>query len=156
MIFLVPVLYLAVFTVLLGIVWSRLNDKSVIAITSVLAGGLAGLIGAFLSSVISHRRSEQESEDRLKQYASTQALELTKLEFELRREAKQQNQLLAPAKVYREFYKALFELYKTRSWPKDIEELGLLNILEYQDIKRSDTSDKPLNPTSAGGGLQQQ
>jgi hypothetical protein len=34
---------------------------------------------------------------------------------------------LAPAKVYREFYKALFELYKTRSWPKDIGELGLLN-----------------------------
>jgi hypothetical protein len=33
MIFLVPVLYLAVFTVLLGIVWSRLDDKSVIAIT---------------------------------------------------------------------------------------------------------------------------
>ena len=97
MIFLVPVLYLAVFTVLLGIVWSRLDDKSVIAITSVLAGGLAGLIGAFLSSVISHRRSEQESEDRLKQYASTQALELTKLEFDLRRETKRQNQLLAPA-----------------------------------------------------------
>jgi hypothetical protein len=41
MIFLVPVLYLAAFTVLLGIVWSRLDDKSVIAITSVLAGGLA-------------------------------------------------------------------------------------------------------------------
>jgi hypothetical protein len=127
MIFLVPVLYLAVFTVLLGIVWSRLDDKSVIAITRVLAGGLAGLIGAFLSSVISHRRSEQESEDRPKQYASTQALELTKLEFDLRRETKRQNQLLAPAKVYREFYKALFELYKTRSWPKDIGELGLLN-----------------------------
>jgi hypothetical protein len=67
MIFLVPVLYLAVFTVLLGIVWSRLDDKSVIAITSVLAGGSAGLIGAFRSSVISHRHSEQESEDRLKQ-----------------------------------------------------------------------------------------
>jgi hypothetical protein len=97
MIFLVPVLCLAVFTVLLGIVWSRLDDKSVIAITSVLAGGLAGLIGAFLSSVISHRRSEQESEDRLKKYASTQALELTKLEFDLRRETKRQNQLLAPA-----------------------------------------------------------
>jgi hypothetical protein len=156
MIFLVPVLYLAAFTVLLGIVWSRLDDKSVIAIISVLAGGLAGLIGAFLSSVISHRRSEQESEDRLKQYASTQALDLTTLEFELRREAKQQNQLLAPAKVYREFYKALFELYKTRSWPKDIEELGLLNILEYKDIKRSDASDKALKATSAGGGLQQE
>jgi hypothetical protein len=96
MIFLVPALYLAVFTGLLGIVWSRLDDKSVIAITSVLAGGLAGLIGSFISSVISHRRSEQESEDRLKLYASTQALELTKLEFDLRRETKQQNQLLAP------------------------------------------------------------
>jgi hypothetical protein len=47
-------------------------------------------------------------------------------------------------------------LYKTRSWPKDIEELRLLNILEYQDIKRSDASDKALNPRSAGGGLPQQ
>jgi hypothetical protein len=65
----VSVLYLAVFIVLLGIVWSRLDEKSVIAITSVLAGGLAGLIGAFLPSVFSHRRSEQESQDRLKQYA---------------------------------------------------------------------------------------
>jgi hypothetical protein len=154
MIFLVPALYLAVFSVLLGIVWSRLDDKSVIAITSVLAGGLAGLIGSFLSSVISHRRSEQESEDRLKQYASTQALELTKLEFDLRRETKQQNQLLALAKVYREFYKALFELYKTRSWPKDIEELGLLNILQYEDIKQSEAPNKPLNPTSPEGGQQ--
>jgi hypothetical protein len=99
MVFLVPVLCLAVFTVLSGSVWSRLDDKSVIAITSILAGGLAGLMGAFLSSVISHRRSEQECEDRLKQYASTQALELTKLEFDLRRGTKRQNQLLAPAKV---------------------------------------------------------
>jgi hypothetical protein len=72
----------------------------------------------------------------------------------LRLETKRQNQLLVPAKVYREFYKALFELYETRSWPKDIEELGLLNILQYENIKRSDTSDKPLNSTSAGGGQQ--
>jgi len=49
----------------------------------------------------------------------------------MRRETGQQKQFYAPAKVYREFYKALFELYSTKEWPKQIEEMGLLNILDY-------------------------
>lgn len=131
MIYLAPLVYISLFAALLATVWSRLDEKSVIAVVSLLAGGLAGLIGSFMSSIIAHRHSRQESEDRLTQYASTQALELTKLELTLRRET-EQTQFLAPAKVYREFYKALFDLYATKTWPPDIEKLGLLNILQCE------------------------
>jgi len=126
-----PILYIVLFVLLLAIVWSRLDNPSIIAIVSVLAGGLAGVVGTFIGSIIGLRRVERESEDRLKQCASTQALELTKLEFSMRRETGQQKQFYAPAKVYREFYKALFELYTTKAWPKEIEQMGLLDILDY-------------------------
>jgi UDP-galactopyranose mutase len=127
----------------------------VIAIISVLAGGLAGLIGSFVASVVAYRRSEQESEDRLKQYASSQALELTKLEFTLRRQTGQETHFLAPAKVYREFYKALFELYGTKEWPKEIEKLGLLNILQFAESEDTGKPSKTvLQPRSAGVGTE--
>ena len=133
-----PVIYLVLFGALLIFVWGRLDKAAVIAIVSVLAGGLAGVIGAFVGSIINFRRVEKESEDRLKQYASIQALELTKLEFSMRRETGKQKQFYAPAKVYREFYKALFELYSTKEWPKTIGEMGLLNILEYGEQEKKD------------------
>jgi len=126
-----PILYIGLFVLLLAIVWSRLDNPSVIAIVSVLAGGLAGVIGTFIGSILGLKRVEQESEDRLKEYASTQALELTKLEFSMRRETGKQKRYYAPAKVYREFYRALFDLYSTKQWPKKIEEMGLLDILDY-------------------------
>jgi len=132
-VFWLPVIYIGLFVLLLSVVWTRLDNPSIIAIVSVLAGGLAGVIGTFVGSVIGFKRVEKESEDRLKEYASTQALELTKLEFSMRRETGKQERFLAPAKVYREFYKALFELYSTKEWPTKIEEMGLLNILDYRN-----------------------
>ena len=126
-----PILYIVFFFLLLAIVWQRLDSPSIIAVVCVLAGGLAGVIGTFTGSVIAYRRAERESEDRLKQYASRQALELTSLEFRMRRETKRQDKFYAPAKVYREFYRALFELYSTGEWPKKIEDMGLLNVLDY-------------------------
>lgn len=126
------VIYLLLFALLLLKVWQTLDATSVIAIVSVLAGGLAGVMGSFVAGLIGYWRDERESEDKLKSYASTQAMELTKLEFDMRRETGAQNQFYAPAKVYREFYKALFELYTTKEWPKKIEEMGLLNILDYR------------------------
>lgn len=132
-VFWLPVIYIGLFVLLLSIVWTRLDNPSIIAVVSVLAGGLAGVIGTFVGSVIGFKRVEKESEDRLKEYASTQALELTKLEFSMRRETGKQERFLAPAKVYREFYKALFELYSTKEWPTKIEEMGLLNILDYRN-----------------------
>jgi len=49
------------------------------------------------------------------------------LEINLRLKEGNQEQLLAAAKIYREFYKALFEPYETKTWPKAIEEHGLIN-----------------------------
>ena len=132
-VFWLPVIYIGLFVLLLSVVWTRLDNPSIIAIVSVLAGGLAGVIGTFVGSAIGFKRVEKESEDRLKEYASTQALELNKLEFNMRRETGKQERFLAPAKVYREFYRALFELYSTKEWPKKIEDMGLLNILDYRN-----------------------
>lgn len=42
-----------------------------------------------------------------------------------------QKQILAAAKIYREFYKALFDLYETKTWPKGIAEQGLVNIYDF-------------------------
>ena len=74
---------------------------------------------------------EKESEIKIKEYASSQALELTKLELELRQKEGRQKQILAAAKIYREFYKALFDLYETKTWPKEIAEQGLINIYDF-------------------------
>jgi hypothetical protein len=127
----IPVAYIVLFAILLLIVWSQLDKPAIIAVVSVLAGGLAGVIGSFVGAFIALQRVEKETEIKLKEYASSQALELTKLEVELRRKEGKQKQLLAVAKIYREFYKALFELYETRTWPKAIEEQGLLNIYDF-------------------------
>jgi len=127
----IPVVYIVLFAVLLLIVWSQLDKPAIIAVVSVLAGGLAGVIGSFVGAIIALQRVEKETEIKLKEYASSQALELTKLEVELRRKEGKQRKLLAVAKIYREFYKALFELYDTRTWPKAIEDLGLLNIYDF-------------------------
>jgi len=126
-----PAVYIVGFGILLLTVWPRLDDTAVIGVVSVLAGGLAGVVGSFVGAMIAVKRVDKESETKLKQYASEQALELTKLEVELRRSEGRQKKLLAVAKIYREFYKALFELYETRTWPKAIEEQGLINIYDF-------------------------
>jgi hypothetical protein len=108
-VFWIPVAYILFFAVLLLIVWPQLDKPAIIAVVSVLGGGLAGVVGSFVGAIIALQRVEKESETKIKEYASSQALELTKLELELRQKEGRQKQLLAAAKIYREFYKALFE-----------------------------------------------
>lgn len=127
----IPAGYILIFGILLLIVWPQLDRLAIIAVVSVLGGGLAGVVGSFVGAIIAVQRLEKESEIKLKEYASSQALELTKLEVELRRKEDRQKQLLAVAKIYREFYKALFDLYETKTWPKAIEEQGLLSIYKF-------------------------
>ena len=128
---LVPVLFILLFSVLLLCVWPQLDRTAIIAVVSVLGGSLAGVVGTFVGAIIAMQRVEKESEIKIKEYASSQALELTKLEIELRQKDGRQKQLLAAAKIYREFYKALFELYDTKTWPHDVYEQGLLNIYDF-------------------------
>jgi len=139
----IPVVYLLLFAVLLLIVWPKLDKPAIIAVVSVLGGGLAGVVGSFIGAIIALQRVEKESEIKIKEYASAQALELTKLEIELRQKEGRQKQLLAVAKIYREFYKALFELYDTKTWPRAIMDQGLLNIYDFSTSdQRSEQNDK--------------
>lgn len=130
-----PIAYILAFAGLLFLAWPGLDKPTTVAVVSVLGGGLAGVVGSFVGAVITAQRIEKESEVKLKEYASSQALELTKLEIELRLKDGRQKQLLAAAKIYREFYKALFELYEKKTWPKEIQNHGLLNIYEFKTTK---------------------
>jgi hypothetical protein len=127
----IPVTYILLFAVLLLCVWPQLDRPAIIAIVSVLGGGLAGVVGSFVGAIITLQRVEKESEIKIKEYASSQALELTKMEIEMRQKEGRQKQLLAVAKIYREFYKALFELYETKTWPSEVYQQGLLNIYDF-------------------------
>ena len=129
--FWIPIVYILIFAVLLLCVWPQLDGPAIIAVVSVLGGGLAGVAGSFVGAIIALQRVEKESEIKIKEYASSQALELTKLEIELRQKEGRQKQLLAAAKIYREFYKALFELYETKTWPSEVLRQGLLNIYDF-------------------------
>jgi len=135
-VFWIPVAYILLFAVLLLFVWPQLDRPAIIAIVSVLGGGLAGVVGSFVGAIIALQRVEKESEIKIKEYASSQALELAKLEIEMRQKEGRQKKLLAVAKIYREFYKALFELYETKTWPKEIGELGLINIYNFSESRQ--------------------
>lgn len=137
----IPVAYILLFAIVLLIVWPQLDKSAIIAVVSVLGGGLAGVVGSFVGGIISLQRVEKESEIKIKEYASSQALELTKLEIELRRKEGRQKQLLAVAKIYREFYKALFDLYETKTWPREIMEQGLLNIYDFSAANQDKEED---------------
>jgi hypothetical protein len=143
----IPAGYIFLFAILLLIVWPRLDKPAIIAVVSVLGGGLAGVVGSFVGAIIALQRVEKESEIKIKEYASSQALELTKLEVELRQKEGRQKQLLAAAKIYREFYKALFELYDTKTWPKKIEDQGLLNIYDFGAADGDQKEEGDQDPT---------
>ena len=138
----IPIAYIILFAILLLIVWPQLDKTAIIAVVSVLGGGLAGVVGSFVGAIIALQRVEKESEIKIKEYASSQALELTKLEIELRQKEGRQKQLLAAAKIYREFYKALFDLYETKTWPNEILQQGLLNIYDFSSVNQEKKEDK--------------
>jgi len=134
----IPIAYILLFALLLLCVWPRLDSSAIIAVVSVLGGGLAGIVGSFVGAIIALQRVEKESEIKMKEFASSQALELTKLEIELRQKEGRQKKLLAAAKIYREFYKALFELYETKTWPSAVYEQGLLTIYDFSKSSQQD------------------
>jgi hypothetical protein len=64
------------------------------------------------------------------------------MDYELRQQALPEGytqEFLAPAKVYREFYRAIVELRTKGTWPKAIEDLGLLNTFKVARKPRGRT-----------------
>ena len=128
---LVGLLFLAGFILIAGMSFDSLSAAQA-AIIGALAGALGGVVASTLSSLSSLWAGSRDFEERLKDRVSDHALELTRMDYELRQKSleltKEKREFLAPVKVYRELYRALLELHETGNWPDTINELGLLSI----------------------------
>ncbi|MHB1136622.1 MAG: hypothetical protein ACYCXR_09045 [Coriobacteriia bacterium] len=114
-------------------------SQSVTTLVAALGGALVASLGPVVTALISSVNQTRDTDERIRDEASRVALELTGLDYELRQQALEpggRQQFLAPAKVYRELYKAVVELRTNDTWPQTIEELGLLNIFEVARPKR--------------------
>lgn len=108
-----------------------LDVTSKAAVLGVLAGGFMSVLTVIGSSAVSLWLNARETSLKLKEKISDQAMQLARMDYDLRLKSNQ-DEFLAPAKVYREYYLALDELVTKGSWPKKIEELGLLNIFKLK------------------------
>jgi hypothetical protein len=136
---LLPLAYAAVALILLfGVLWLSGHFGSTGATTTLVAalgGALVASLGPVITATLSNLGQQRDMDERIRDEASRVALELTRMDYDLRQQALpdgRAQQFLAPAKVYREFYKAIVELRTEGTWPKAIEELGLLSIFEVR------------------------
>ena len=110
----------------------RIDSPVVSGLAGVLVGAFVGMFGSILTAIVGAWRTSKESEEKSKDRISNHALQLTQMDYDLRQKSLDltgnAQQFLAPAKVYRTFYRALLELQTTGQWPIEVEELGLLNI----------------------------
>lgn len=131
--------YAAVAPILLfGVLWfSRYFGAAEPPMTLIaaLGGALVASLAPVVTATLSNLGQERDRIERIRDEASRVAIELTKMDYDLRQHALadgQTQQVLAAAKVYRELYRAIVELRTEGTWPKAIEELGLLNIFELR------------------------
>lgn len=125
----------AALLVLLGVLWisERLGaSRGATTLIAALGGALAGTLGPVAIAAMERMSRERETDERIRDEASRVALELTRIDYELRQQAlsdsEPEREFLAPAKVYREFYRAVVDLRTKDEWPHSIQELGLLNV----------------------------
>jgi len=147
-IFISATIYLLIIIVVFLLALNNIDSPTVTIIVGTVIGSIGGVLGFFVNAWIKDRELKEKIKDREEQIrdrSARYALELTKMDFELRQESlklvKGKRLFLAPIKVYRELYKALLELHKKGTWPKTIENLGLLNIFplgsENDDLNKN-------------------
>jgi hypothetical protein len=117
------------------------------AILGAIAGMVGGVAVSSMTSLVSLWTTSRDVENRLKDRVSNHALELTRMDYDLRQKSLDltggKRQFLAPVKVYRELYRALLQLHETGAWPDTIHELGLLQIFELgADSKQKDATNE--------------
>ncbi len=117
----------------------QIKSPAVAGLAGVMVGALVGVFGSILTAIVGAWKASIEAEERLKDRISNHALQLTQIDYDLRQKSldptDKKQLFLAPAKVYRTFYRALLELHTSGNWPKEVEELGLLNIFALGSTK---------------------
>ena len=128
----VVALYFGVVVFVARLLLPKIEAPAANVVLGAVAGSLGAVMGAALTALVTLWARSSEDQQRLKDQASRQALELTRMDYELRKESlavtKERRQFLAPIKVYREVYRALLQLHGTGEWPDTLYKLGLLNI----------------------------
>jgi hypothetical protein len=123
----VPILFVLIFMVL-GVGYLFGKDPSA-------RNAIIAVIGVGLTAIVALWKQSAEDEQKAKDRASDHALQLTRMDYDIRIKAlelsKDRRQFLAPVKVYRELYRAFLDLHTIGEWPDTIEKLGLLNIFEF-------------------------
>ena len=142
----------AAIAVFLWLILPRLESPAVSGIVGVLVGASTGVLGVISSLVLGIWKTSKESTERLKDRVSEHALELTRMDYDLRQRSLEVSgtprQFLAPAKVYRTFYKTLMKLHSTGEWSDEALKLGLLNIFELGPKKKqgeNEVNGEPAN-----------
>lgn len=129
---LMPLLFVGAFVLLYRS--ATLDVTSTAAVLGALAGALGGVMIAPFTVLVTIWNRNQESKIELAKTISSHAIELTRLDYDLRLKAVegsgQTNRFLAPAKVYRELYRAMLSFHQKDAWPATVQELGLLNVIE--------------------------
>ena len=116
--------------------WSlpKIESAAFAGFVGVLVGTFAGVFGSLITAIVGIWKTAKDADEKLKDRISDHALQLTQMDYELRQKSLDTSgttqKFLAPVKVYRTFYRALYELHTTGGWPKEVEEQGLLNIFE--------------------------
>ena len=113
--------------IFLKFVLPLLESPAVSGIVGMLVGAIMGLMGTVFSVILGIWKTSKDADERLKDRVSNHALELTRMDYELRKEGSQKK-FLAPAKVYRIFYRTLLDLHTTGEWSSEPLNQGLLNI----------------------------
>lgn len=119
---------------LLGVLWVPRwsgSNEGATTLVAALGGALVASLGAIVTSMVGSLGKQRDTDERIRDEASRIALELTRLDYDLRQRALPERgvqEFLAPAKVYREFYKAIVELRTKGTWPNAIADQGLLDI----------------------------
>jgi hypothetical protein len=119
----------------------KMESPAVAGLAGTIVGGFVGMFVSVLTAIVGVWNTSTEAAERLKDWISNHALQLTQMDYELRQKSldvsQRSQESLAPAKVYRTFYRELLELHTTGNWPKEAEELGLLSTFTLGIAKRA-------------------
>ena len=122
----------------------QINSPAVAGFVGVLIGAVSGIFGSVLTAIVGIWQASRESGEQVKDRISEHAIKLTQMYYDLMQKSLEltgsAQQFLAPVKVYRILYRALLELHTSGTWPREVEEQGLLNIFVLGHDKRPNQS----------------